>query len=273
VTFNPGEDSKTVDIPIASHQIGDELNIVLNTAENATLAPPSSAILTILDPNRSKCHLLTLQHTGYGSPPLATNIDRSQGCAVGYFVADVSVDVLGVPDHGWTIDGWHGTVNDDLITHENVVRMPDSDHTVTVYYITSAYLPSVSQNFASYFEGPQEVEPNNALNVSQANGPIRSGQQYFGGFPSIDDQFDFFYFYLADKGTVQVELTSIPTGRDYNLHLYSDTAQLKGYSGFLGNNDEHIAVSNLEPGVYFVAIDFSGGDPSSSQYKVTAIYK
>ena len=197
ITFDPGEESRTLDIPVSSYQVGDELNIVLNSADNATLAPPSSAILTILDKNRSDCHRLTLQHNGYGSPPLTTNIDRSQGCALGFFVADELIDVLAQPDLGWTIDGWHGTLNDNGVSDENVVRMPNSDHTVTIYYITYAYLPNILQDFATYFEGPREVEPNNLLSVSQANGPLRSKQPYFGSFPTTGDQFDVYYIYLA----------------------------------------------------------------------------
>ena len=131
---------------------------------------------------------------------------------------------------------------------------------------------NLSQGFPD-FEGPQEIEPNNGLGVSNANGPIRSGQPYFGRFPTENDIFDIYYFYLAEKGNVQVELVNIPVGRDYNLYLYSADATLKGFSGFWDENDEHISSSNLEPGVYYVAIHFADGDPSSAQYKVTAIYE
>ncbi len=273
ITFDPGEESKTVDIPVGGYQVGDELNIVLNTADNATLAPPSSTVLTILDKNRSECHRLTLQRNGYGSVPLITNLDHSLGCSVGYYVADELIDVVAEPDLGWKIDSWHGTLNDNGIGYENVVRMPNSDHTVTIYYITYAYLPTILQNFATYFEGPREVEPNNFLSVSQANGPLRSKQPYFGSFPTADDQFDIFYIYLAHKANIQVELTAIPNGRDYNLYLYSEDATLKGYSGSLNNNDEYISSDNLNPGVYFVAIDFADGPPSTAQYKVTATFE
>ena len=214
VTFEPGETSRTIDIAIGGYQMGDRLNIILNTADNATLAPPASAVMTILDPNRSECHLLTLQKTGYGSLPLTTNIAHSLGCADGYFVAGELIDVLGEPNLGWKINGWHGTLNDSGVSSENVVRMPDSDHTVTIYYLTYAYLPTILHQFVSYFEGPQEVEPNNGLGVSLANGPIRSGQPVFGRFPAGNDQFDIYYFYLAEKGNVQVELVDIPVGRD-----------------------------------------------------------
>ena len=273
VTFDPGEESKIVNVPIGSYQIGDKLNILLNTADNATLAPPASTILTILDDERSKCHLLTMQRTGYGSLPLTTNINRSLGCPVGHFIAHELIDVLGQPDLGWTINGWHGTLNDNSASSENVVRMPDSDHTVTIYYLTYAYLPTTMHQYVSYFEGPQEMEPNNGLGVSKANGPIRSGQQYLGRFPEQNDLFDIYYFYLDHKGTVQLELIGIPEGRDYNLYLYSASAALKGYSGGLDNTDEHIASSNLEPGIYYIAIHFANGAPSSAEYKITADYE
>ena len=126
--------------------------------------------------------------------------------------------------------------------------------------------------YATYFEGPQEVEPNNTLSISQANGPLRSGRQYFGSFPTAGDIFDIYYITLTNKGNIQVELTEIPINRDYNLYLYSAEAELKGYSGSLDNNDEYILSNNLETGVYFIVIHYAEGAPTSAKYKVITTY-
>ncbi len=272
ITFDPGEEIQVVDIPIGSYLAGDQLEIELDGAVNATLVTPSSATMTIFDKNRSDCHQLILQSSGFGSLPITTNIDRSVGCPEGYYVSGELIDVYVEPDGGWVINGWHGTLNDTTKSNENVVRMPDGDHTVTVYYLTFAYMPTIMQNYVTYFAGAEEVEPNNILSISQANGPLQSGKQYRGGFPTADDQYDVYYVFLADKGNIQVELTNIPPNRDYNLYLYTADAVLKGYSGSLDNNDELIASSNLAKGVYFIAIHFAGGNPTSGKYRVTATY-
>jgi hypothetical protein len=272
VVFEPGEESKIIDIPIADYEAGDQLEIVLDKAENATLVSPSSATLTIFDRDRSECHQLFLQSSGYGKVPETINLAHSLGCPDGQYVAGTSIDIRVEPEPGWIISGWNGTRNDESTANENVVIMPDSDHTVTVFYITHAYLPSLLRQYGTYFEGPEEVEPNNILNISQANGPLRSGRQYFGGFPTTSDQFDIFYIVLADRGDIQVELKDIPAGRDYNLYLYTPNADLKGYSGSLQNSDEFIRSSNLDKGVYFIVIHFAEGTPTSAKYRLSTIY-
>ncbi len=268
--FEPGEISKTIDIPVGEYQAGDTLNIFLSEAENATLVSPSSASLTILDKDRSECHVLTMDNTGYGKLPVTTNLKNSIACPAGEFVADELIFVLAEPDPGWTVDGWFGTLDNNLTTSENIVRMPDSAHLINVYYITSSYLPSLPKNYTTYFEGPQEAEPNNTL--SMANGPIRSGKDYFGGFAETSDIFDNYFFSLPAKGSVQLQLVDVPVDRDYNLLLLSSNSEIKGYSGSLGNAEEHISVNNLDPGLYYVSIYFFSGPISSEKYRLNVIY-
>ena len=61
-----------------------------------------------------------------------------------------------------------------------------------VEFVSSVSLPLVLQGYMPYFEGPWEREDNDR--ASQANGPLRSGQDYYG-YP--DDAFDYFYLSLA----------------------------------------------------------------------------
>ena len=270
ITFAPGEVNKVVDIPTSSYQVGDTLNIILSEAQHATLATPSSATLTILDKDRSECHELSMDFTGHGKMPVATNLQKSVGCPLGQFVADESIFVEAEPDHGWNVNGWFGTLDDELQNPENIVRMPNSDHEISVHYITFHFLSSVSNGFTNYFPGTDEVEPNDKL--SQANGPIQSGLDYHGGFPSNDDSFDNFYFFMPKTGSVQIELVDIPSGRDYNLLLLDSEVNLVGYSGFLSNVDEHISVGNLEKGLYYVSVFFNSGSTSTAQYRLNVDY-
>ncbi len=273
IIFNPGEVVKTIDVSIAGNQANDILNALLSGAINASLGSPSSANLTILDKDRSDCYALTLNYTGYGSSPTPTNMPQSVGCPAGKYVANELISLLAQPDPGWRVDGWQGTLNDNDAVSETVVRMPDSDHAVTANYVIPTFLTSLSNIFINYFEGPMEAEPNGAIDTNKANGPIRSGQRYFGNFSTASDAFDVFYFNLPAKGNVQIDLTSIPTGRDYNLYLWTINKDLVGYSGALDDQNEHISNSDLNPGFYFVGIHNATGTPSTSQYSVNVTYE
>ena len=271
IIFAPGEINKVIDIPVSEYQVGDTLNIFLSEAENATLAAPSSVSLIILDKNRSECHALSMTYTGYGVKPITTNMQKSVGCPVGEYVANELIFVQAQPDPGWFVNGWFGTLDNGLKKVENIVRMPDDNHVVSVFYITSAYMPSIANKYITYFEGSQESEPNDTL--AEANGPIRSGQDYFGSFSSSSDNFDNYFFHLDSKGSVQIQLVDIPIGRDYNLLLLSSDQDLKGYSGSLKNDDEHISVSDLDPGLYYVSVYFAQGPTSTAKYRLHVVYE
>ena len=253
IAFDPGEKLKVIQVPISDKKEGDELNILLKNVENAALGSPSSARLRILDKNRSDCFSLTMTHTGYGMQPTATNLDRSIGCPQNYYVAEELINIEGDPDPGWSVDSWYGTLNDVSKAQENVIRMPNGEHTVAIHYITTHYLANISSGFISYFEGPEEIEPNNLF--ADANGPIQSGKIYFGSLKTTADNEDRFYFYTAKGGNVQIKLTDIPAGRDYNLYLYDTNWHLGhiGYSGSLDNNNESISKS-IGPGQYYIRI-------------------
>ncbi len=268
--FNPGEVSKVIDIPVSEYQAGDTLNVILSDAVNATLGSPSSASIIILDKDRSECHKLTMEKTGYGKPPVTTNLLHSVACSSGEFVADELIFVLAEPDPNWAVSGWSGTLDNNLKSEENIVRMPDSDHSVFVSYRTSAFSPAVALKYVDFYPGTQESEPND--NLSDSNGPIQSGQDYFGGFSSTSDVFDNYFFYLTSNGNVQIQLKDIPIGRDYNLLLLDSNKKLRGYSGSLSNVDEHISVNNLGQGLYYVSVYFDEGPVSTAKYRLNVIY-
>lgn len=270
VTFDPGETNKVITIPTSAYEVDDKLNIILSEAEHGTIASPSSTTVTILDKDRSECHVLSMTNTGHGQLPKTTNLQKSVGCPQGQFVADELIFVLAEPDSGWLIDGWFGTLDDELTNTENIVRMPNSDHVISVYYITSLHLPVISNIYTNYFAGTVEAEPNDGL--SQSNGPIHSGQDYFGGFSSSSDSFDNYFFVSSSKGSVKIQLVDIPTGRDYNLLLLDSHKNLLGYSGSLSNDDEHISVGNLDSGLYYVSIYYNSGPTSTAKYRLNVVY-
>ena len=275
IIFSPGEVSQMLNVPIAVNQENDTLSALLNSAENASLASPSNANLTILGKDRSDCYILTLDHTGHGSSPIATNMTQSIGCPAGQYVANDLISLRAQPDPGWTIDGWQGTLNNNGNLPDNVVRMPDRNHAVSASYITSLFLPNKSHISIDYFDGPAEAEPNDALNTSNANGPIRFGQSYTGDFRTASDKWDIFFFTLVAKGNIQIDLEGIPGGHDYNLYLFAnnEAQDIVGYSGSVDQLEEHISNSNLDPGIYFVAVHHAMGPPTFARYSMKVTYE
>ncbi len=63
------------------------------------------------------------------------------------------------------------------------------------------YLPFIIHNEPAYYTGPWETEPNNPYTL--ANGPIGSGQEYYG-YP--DDLRDYWSFYATSGGPMSISL-------------------------------------------------------------------
>jgi uncharacterized repeat protein (TIGR01451 family) len=78
----------------------------------------------------------------------------------------------------------------------------------------NAYLPLTLGDYFAYFEGLWEKEENDSY--LQANGPLRSGQDYYG-YP--DDEKDFYSVYMPTAGTISVDLDE-HTGDKTQLFLY-----------------------------------------------------
>jgi DNA-binding beta-propeller fold protein YncE len=79
------------------------------------------------------------------------------------------------------------------------------------------FLPLTLRDYVQYFEGPWEQEPNNAY--LQANGPLRSGRDYYG-YPN--DEKDYFSIYLRTGGPITIDLSN-HTGTDVQLQLFYQT--------------------------------------------------
>lgn len=75
-------------------------------------------------------------------------------------------------------------------------------------------LPITRRNYFA-FVGPNEHEPNNDWNL--ANGPLRSGSDYYG---YVDDEMDIYYFDTTHTGKVIADLMNMPAG-DIQFQLYS----------------------------------------------------
>jgi len=136
---------------------------------------------------------------------------------------------------------------------------------------TYIYLPVILKNYTPPFYGPWEIEPNDDAKT-QANGPIISGQIYYGKFPNQSDEKDYFYIELFEAHTIEIWLNNIPSGQDYDLVLYDANLNQLALSNKAGNSDEHILSSALPPGRYYIQA-WNAGDGSSEPYHLRVVYR
>jgi hypothetical protein len=117
-----------------------------------------------------------------------------------------------------------------------------------------------------------EAEPNDQA-ASQANGPLVSGLTYYGVFPSGADVQDYFYIDLPAAHAVELWLTNIPVGQDYDLVLRDALLQTKGSSAQVGNTNEHIMSGVLPAGRYYIQVYNWGSGGSSQPYHLRVVYQ
>ncbi len=67
------------------------------------------------------------------------------------------------------------------------------------------------------------------------------------------DRNDYFYFDLATTGDLDVRLTHIAVGEDYDLVVRDDQGMV-GYSGNVGNADEWVHLSDKPARRYYVRV-------------------
>ncbi|MCK5922520.1 MAG: PPC domain-containing protein, partial [Methylococcales bacterium] len=226
--------------------------------------------LFIFEENRGDCHPLIRDRIGSGGYPEASP-SRSIGCAEGAYVPGDMIELTASPDPGWVIDHWIGTTSNDSKSVSNSFQMPDDDHAVTVVYRTVYYLPIITNNYTHYHSSPNEAEPNDSNNT--ANGSLISGNVYEGNFPSGNDMDDYYYFYLFNAGTVNISLTNIGAGHNYDLILRDKDGILMGYSGELDHNNEHITLTLPKEGVYFVRVFNRSATGSSQKYRLRVTHE
>jgi hypothetical protein len=117
-----------------------------------------------------------------------------------------------------------------------------------------------------------EAEPNDERQT-QANGPLISGLTYYGTFPSGADIQDYYYFDLITPHSVELWLTDIPAGHNYDLVLRDAVGNDIGYSGEPGNASEHILTSSLPAGQYYIQVYHRSLGGSSQPYRLYLIYE
>ena len=80
------------------------------------------------------CHGLQRSHSGLGDDPVALPLN-SPGCPDGQYEAGTFIELSAAPDAGWELSAWSGTSDDTSTSLQNSVVMPDSEHSVEVFYV------------------------------------------------------------------------------------------------------------------------------------------
>jgi hypothetical protein len=117
-----------------------------------------------------------------------------------------------------------------------------------------------------------ELEPNDDA-LTQANGPLVSGVTYYGIFPNRQtDWKDYFYFDRSIQGPVQLSLTNIPAGQNFDLVLRDTDLNEVARSDNAGTQNEHI-LKVVAAGRYYVQVYHSDGNGSTQPYHLKVEYE
>jgi len=133
------------------------------------------------------------------------------------------------------------------------------------------YLPLVMNSWVWWYEF-DVYEPNDK--IFQAYGPLTSTQVYTAYIWDATDVDDYYHFTPATTGTVQMTLTNIAVGVDYDLYIYyHDGAQYQvvGQSNGSGNQDEGVAFAPVANEKYYIRIHPYSGS-SHQPYRLTVTY-
>ena len=142
---------------------------------------------------------------------------------------------------------------------------------ISYFYVSqesyTAYLPVVIRGVTTptYFEGPWEQEDNDTS--LQANGPLRSAQDYYG-YPN--DQKDYFSINPGTSGQIVIDLTNV-TGSGVQLQLFYQVADVDHRVAFDRDAPYHIEYTG-GPGVYYIYIYTESGYNSSNAYTLRVTY-
>jgi hypothetical protein len=130
--------------------------------------------------------------------------------------------------------------------------------------VARIYLPIVLRSSVIHYEGPWETEPNNTY--LQANGPIRAGRDYYG-YPN-DDR-DYWSFYAAAAGSIQVDLTN-HTGQGVQLQLFYQSPA-GGPVAYVTSAPYHLDY-NGQAGWYYAYIYTESGYNQTTPYTLRVSY-
>jgi trimeric autotransporter adhesin len=291
VTLVPGTDTTIVlTVKIPAGTLADTVDItrvtatsrsdssVTAAANNTTSVNPVYALL--LKPNNSQTgapgHTLVYTHTLTNRGNASDSFDITTSSSAGFGVTLISATPvtvaagasatieLAVTVPPGTDDGTVDITTVTAVSRGNSAVIASATNSTTVLRrISFVYLPLTQHNYINYFEGPWEVEPNDSM--AQANGPLRSGRDYFG-YPN--DARDFFSVYMTQPGQLNVTLSN-HTGQGVQLQLFYQSAANR--VAFVPNPPYTVS-HNGPAGWYYIFIFTESGYHSHTPYTLRVTY-
>ena len=133
------------------------------------------------------------------------------------------------------------------------------------------YLPLVMSDWVWWYKF-DIYEPNDSL--SEAYGPLTSTQVYTAYIWDATDAGDYYHFTPSTTDQVQVALTNIPVGADYDLYIYdSFQGTWLVWSDRPGNQDEGVAFTPVAGRKYYILISpYEGSSNNSQPYYLAVTY-
>lgn len=180
----------------------------------------------------------------------------------------------GVPS-GTEIVTWTATAAcDDNANITDVIRIRlNVDNTVFLPIIAKRYYAPCPDPIGDPCGSQDPYEPNNAYCSTKTS--LMSGVSIQAPLCSITDTNDYYYIDVMAAGNLEIWLTDLPTGTDYDLYLYYEAAPTEHVTRSVnyGPDDEYIGydVSADKLGRYYIrAYAYSGW--SSDPYTLLTSY-
>jgi len=169
---------------------------------------------------------------------------------------------------------------EDGKTYYFKVEAEDNVSNVQYGECKTTYLPGIKKVFLPIvmkgYCGPDNYEPNDSCD--QAYGPLASGPTYQSWISGCDQatykKSDYFYIDISTTNAINISLTNIPAGTNYDLYLY--TKYPCGPDNRVGKPEpgttpETISYSPPDTGRYYIRVYGHSGS-SASPYSLRVTY-
>jgi hypothetical protein len=132
--------------------------------------------------------------------------------------------------------------------------------------VSSVYLPTTLRGHPSIT--CQSYEFNNSSSEAYA----LPGSGTYCSYVDHSSDRDYYRINVTSLGTIQIDLTEVPLGNDYDVALYNSTLQYMAGSDASGNSDEQILFHPVNTGYYYILITSASGSSATEGYHLTTSY-
>jgi M6 family metalloprotease-like protein len=172
------------------------------------------------------CYLLTLNHTGQGSDPVASPAN-SAGCSTGQYVAGENIALNGaIPATGWQISSWSGTNNDAGTTGTNSVTMPAVAHAATVNYTQLQYTLTINIVGSGSVTRHPDQETYHHADTVQLTAVPAAGWSFTGWSGALTGTANPIVITMDSNKSVSATFTQIPSSLVYGVHDFGFNSSL-----------------------------------------------